>query len=201
MVAESNERMKILVACPNHEVKEYAFQAWIDNVKALTYPDIDIFVVDNSPTVDFMNRYKDQVPMVHIDLPQGEKEAGERISRSMEVIREHFLAGDYEYWMNIESDVIPPTNIIEFMLEHGKGADWVAHGYPGRGGDGYMQGIGCALFNRNIMQDNDFITGRIDLGGDGNFWEKISKQGLKYKSIEMYYFLDVKHLGTGLGMQ
>ena len=46
---EPNKTPHILVACPTHEVKEYAFQRWIDNVKNLTYPNYTILVADNSP--------------------------------------------------------------------------------------------------------------------------------------------------------
>lgn len=186
---------KVLVACPNNVVKEYSFQRWIDAVKKLEYPNFDILVVDNSATTDFHDRYKNQVPMLHIpDLSQHESNAGVRICVSMDEIRKYFLAGDYTYWFNLESDVIPPPNVIQYMIDHGKDADWIAHGYPTRDGDGYIQGIGCALFNRRIMEENDFISGNMSMGGDGNFWDKIWRQGLKYKTVELYFYLDMKHL-------
>ncbi len=130
---------KVLVACPNHVVKEYSFQRWIDAVTNLTYPNYDILVVDNSPGGELAERYGAQVPIVVLDasdLPESDRprpwgaSGWARVNRSMELIRQHFLAGDYSHWMNIESDVIPAPDVIEVLLEWGRGSDLIAHAYP-----------------------------------------------------------------------
>src|SRR3990167_6570571 len=46
---EKLDHLRILVAMPMHERKEYSFQKWIDCAKALDYPWYDILVVENSP--------------------------------------------------------------------------------------------------------------------------------------------------------
>jgi ubiquinone/menaquinone biosynthesis C-methylase UbiE len=40
---EKLKQPKILVACPTHEVKDYAMQRWIDNIKSFTLPQLRSF--------------------------------------------------------------------------------------------------------------------------------------------------------------
>jgi ubiquinone/menaquinone biosynthesis C-methylase UbiE len=187
---------KVLVTCPVYDGKEYCWQQWIDMAKSLTYPNYDIFVVDNSKTIDFYNKYKDQIPMVHREEIPGEKDdAMYRVCQSMGIVREHFLKGDYDYWMNIESDNIPPPNVIETLFQYsGGGADWVAHTYSTGSGFSLMAGIGCSLLSRKLMTDFNWSDPTIaDDSPDAELWNWVQKQG-GYKTVELYYIMDVKHL-------
>lgn len=181
---------KILVTCPVHECKEYSFQRWINNTKSLTYPNFDILVVDNSPTVDFVNRYQDQVPMKHIEADPAPEQWLNRICQSMAVVQKHFLAGNYTHWMNIEADNIPPVNIIETLLKYGQDADWISHCYPTTGG-ALEQGIGCSLLSRKLMTDFDWNTAADS--PDAELWEFVRKSG-KYKTVELWNIAEVQHL-------
>ena len=189
---------KILVACPNHEVKEYSFQRWIDNVKNLTYPNYDIFVSDNSPNDDFLNRWKDQVPMERIDTAGMEELSVKRMNYSYEAIRQKFLNGGYGCLMIIESDVIPPADVIEQMDKWGKGADWIAHAYPARDGDPdeqMMQGIGCSLFSRKLIQKYDFMSLEDNYMSDGGMWMKV-RPDKAMVTVELWNVFRTKHLGS-----
>lgn len=189
------EMPKILVACAVHEMKEYSFQRWIDNVKSFTYPNFEILCVDNSPDTKFMDRYKDQVPMVHIDIEQDttKVDASERITKSMAVIQRHFMAGDFERWFNLECDVIPPKDIIEFLLEHGKDADWVSHCYPNREDKtNVQQGIGCSLLKRSLFEDGAFDYETAD-SPDAWLWELVRKSN-RFHTCELWQYLPIEHL-------
>lgn len=185
---------KILVACPNHEVKEYAFQRWIDKVKSFTYPNFDIFVVDNSPnSSDFMNRYKDQVPMVHIDTTGIEDLMVLRLNLSYERIREEFLAGDYERLYVVESDIIPPKDMTEFMLRCGRDTDWISHAYPMRGETvNVQQGIGCSMFTRRVMEAFNFKDFADLTGSDSGLWEKVRHS--EFQTMELWGYRPLEHL-------
>lgn len=186
---------KVLVTCPTHEVKEYCFQQWIDNVKTLTYPNYDVLVVDNSPDTSFMNRWAAQVPMLHIDAPQEPQRMGFRICQSMALVQQHFLAGNYAYWMNIEADNIPPKNVIEVLLSYGQGADWTSHCYPAFPGcETLQQGIGCSLLSRRLMTDFDWS--KADDSPDAELWnfaQPIRSSG-KYLTVELWGIMSVEHL-------
>ena len=49
---------KILVSCPTADVKDYAFNEWINNVNNFTYNNYDIHVVDNSETREYLKEIK-----------------------------------------------------------------------------------------------------------------------------------------------
>lgn len=188
---------KVLVTCPTYDGKAYCFDEWIKMAKNLTYPNYDIFVVDNSKTEDFYNKYKDQIPMAHLTFRPDEKNDGMyRVCKSMAKVREHFLAGDYTHWVNIEADNIPPPDIIETMFKYSGGdADWVEHAYPALPGSATLvQGIGCGLLSRRLMEDFDWGDNRIaDDSPDSELWNWIQKHP-EYKTVELWYITDVKHM-------
>ncbi len=193
-----NEKLKlpkILVACPNHVIKEYAFQEWINNVKSLTYSNYDILVIDNSPNdSDFMDRYKDQVPIKHIDTTDIEELMVLRLNLSYEEIRKEFLSGDYQRLMIIESDIITPKNIIEKMLYWGRDTDWISHAYPSRGSTvDQEQGIGCSMFTRRLMEEFNFKDFADNRSSDGGLWELV-RPDRRFHTMELWSFWENKHL-------
>lgn len=185
-------KSKILVACPTHRLKEYSFQEWIDCVNNLDYPDYDVLVVDNSPDEDFYLRWKDKVNMVHLPNTDQSENASARINASMEVIKKHFLKGNYEWWFNLESDVIIPPHGLNLLLKYP--SDWTSHGYPCRGGSGMMQGIGCSLLSKSIAEAGVF-TSSVH-GADHELWEQTMKT---HKTISLTLMMDIKHLGKENG--
>ena len=189
---------KILVACPNHEVKEYSFQRWINNVKSLTYPNYDIFVSDNSPNDDFMNRWKNQIPIERINTKGMEDLSVKRINYSYEAIRQKFLQGSYIRLMVIEVDVIPPKNVIEEMIKWGHDSDWISHAYPSRDGnpdEQTTQGIGCSLFSRRLIEKYDFLSLEDNYMSDGGMWMKV-RPDKTMKTMELWNFFRIAHLSN-----
>lgn len=184
---------KVLVAMPTYDGKEYCFQEWIDNVKNFTYPNYDILVVDNSKTEDYYNKYKSQIPMVHLTFRPDEKDDGMyRVCRSMAEIQRHFLKEGYTHWMNIEADVIPSKDVIEILMKF-QPADWVAHTYPASPTKTWIAGIGCSLLSRKLMTDFNWADETLaDDSPDSELWSWCQKHG-GYKTVELYYFMDVLH--------
>lgn len=145
---------RILVACPTHQRKEYAMQEWVDTVHRLTYRNIEILIVDNSPTDALVQHWQNVVPIIWLD-PRG-RCAMERINASLEKIRERFLAGHCSRWFSMEIDTIPePADVIERLLELGRDTDWISHAYPSRSGnpdhDVQAGGLGCSLLSRRLL--------------------------------------------------
>ncbi len=192
-----SDYQKVLVACPTFDGKEYCTQEWIDRIKSLSYPNYDILLVDNSKTADFYNKYKHEVPMVHLTFGPEEKNDGMyRVCKSMAEIQRHFMKGQYTHWMNIEADVIPPVDIIEQLMKYGRDADWIAHVYPSGPtiAGNLIAGIGCSLLSRKLMTDFDWDDTTIaDDSPDSELWNWVISHG-GYKTVELYYICDVKHL-------
>jgi hypothetical protein len=187
------ERPKVLVACPTHECKEYAWDEWAARAKSLTYPAYDILVADNSPTLDFLGRRGAEVPMVHVEGDPRQEMWLNRTCKSMAAIQKCFLAGGYAWWMNIEADVIPPAGIIELLMKYGQDADWVSHCYPSRtGSDTLQHGIGCSLLSRRLMTDFDWQ--QASDSPDAELWSFVRARPHTYKTVELWDMVEVEHL-------
>ena len=185
---------RILVGTSVHRCKEYSFQRWIDRVKELTYPGLDVLAVDNSEDTYMVDKYGAQVPMVYLPgLDQGPQAAHHRITRSMATIQKTFLAGHYDRWFNLECDVIPPVGIIEQMLDWGRDSDWIAFSYPNRDSPtDCQQGIGCALLSRRLVEAFDY---READSPDAWLWEKVRKSN-RFRTAEFWQYADIKHLAS-----
>jgi hypothetical protein len=170
-------------------------QRWLDAVRALTYPNLDVLVVDNSTDDSLMRRWQDKVPMIHV-TDADQVHAMLRITQSMEVIRQHFLAGPYTRWFNLEIDVIPPPDAIERMIWWGRDSDWIAHAYPTRGSydTDDQQGIGCSLLSRRLLSDFNFSHAGDNMP-DAWLWQQV-RPSRKYRTIELWGYFPVGHLAV-----
>lgn len=188
---------KVMVSCPTHVSKEYAHQAWIDMAKSLDYPNYEILVVDNSPTRDCYERWKDQIPMAYLDSDPSWDQCM-RMGRSMEIVRRKFLRDDFTWWFNVEIDVIPDPEILKVLISLSRGADWIAHVYPGRGTEQESSsGIGCSLWSRKLIKDFAFETMGDHVGHcvDAYFWHKcVFPQTHKYPTRELWGHVRTRHL-------
>ncbi|MDD5331688.1 MAG: hypothetical protein PHE43_02605 [Candidatus Nanoarchaeia archaeon] len=107
---------RVLVGCPTSYHKEYCFDEYLKAVKNLTYDNYDILLVENSENDNFFNKIKSKLPV--IKGPYDES-ARERIIMSRNLLKEKTIE-NYDYFLSLEQDVIPPSNIIELFLEHDK---------------------------------------------------------------------------------
>jgi len=112
---------KILITAPQHESKMYAWDKWIENVNNFTYPKdrIEVFIADNSPNTDNLKRLKSYgVKAVHVK--QNKKGLVYTINDSHEVCRKYFIENDFDFMLHLETDVIPPIDVIERLLNNNK---------------------------------------------------------------------------------
>lgn len=109
--------VKILVGCPTADPYRYCTQQWIDTVKSLSYKGFDIILIDNSASKDYFNEFSKQVPMIKTERMENLREL---IARDRNLIREKVLKENYDYFLSLEIDVIPPKDLIEKLLSHKK---------------------------------------------------------------------------------
>lgn len=113
--------VKVLVASPTADVKEYCFHEWMGVVSNLTYENYDVYISDNSDTRDFMlrckERYKDEMLIDKLS-PSQHKSVQHIMAKSHDKCRKKALDGGYDYLLHLETDVFPPLNIIERLLDH-----------------------------------------------------------------------------------
>lgn len=114
---------KVLVAAPTGELKDYAFKRWVENVKKFTYPNYDVHIVDNSENRNYMNK----VRMLYGDFLSVERVSPiqypnfkHALAKSHDKCSEKVLNDGYDYLLHLESDVFPPIDVIERLMEHNK---------------------------------------------------------------------------------
>lgn len=126
---------KILLCSPINIVKEYCLYEWLEHIKKLTFPDIDIFLVDNSKTMQLSDSLRESgLDCVH-EKPAG-SEARYFMASSLERCRIKFLAGDYTHFFSLECDIFPPDDIIERLLAHDldvvSATYWIGSGFESK---------------------------------------------------------------------
>ena len=107
---------KILIAFPTSDKKDYCVDEFIQQIKSFTYPLYDIFVVDNSKDSKHVRKFwKEGIKAIHEPL---KGDFREELARHQNIIKDYFLAGDYDYLMMIESDVFTGECILEKLVSY-----------------------------------------------------------------------------------
>ena len=110
---------KVLVASPTYEGHKYVIEEYLDRVKNLSYPYYSVLLANNGKTKTFTRWLIKQGVKVlktpYVDNPF------ERIKISRNTIINYVLQHpDIEYVLLLDTDVIPPKNIIQKLLKHKK---------------------------------------------------------------------------------
>lgn len=108
----------ILLASPINIVKEYCIYDWLEMLRGLTFKNLDIFLVDNSPKPEFSEKIKSLGFDCVWENPRG-REVRYVMCSSNERTRVKFLANPiYTHYFSLECDIFPPADIIERLLAH-----------------------------------------------------------------------------------
>jgi len=112
---------KVLLATPTAEVKDYCMLDWISHIKKLTYPNLDILIVDNSDNPEYYKKIKkalgDRGKVIHVKRKENQR-IHELMCDCNNKIRASVInkKNDYKFLFSLESDLFPPLNIIEYLL-------------------------------------------------------------------------------------
>ena len=107
---------KVLIGFPTSDKKDYCVDEFIQQIKSFTYPLYDIFVVDNSKDSKHVRKFwKEGIKAIHEPL---NGDFREELARHQNIIKDYFLAGDYDYLMMIESDVFTGECILEKLVSY-----------------------------------------------------------------------------------
>ncbi|MBI2105458.1 hypothetical protein HYT56_01310 [Candidatus Woesearchaeota archaeon] len=109
---------KILVGSPVNEMYDYCINEYVKALTSLTYKNYDILLVDNSKGDVFYKKLKN----MNIPVIKGKyfQEPRDRMVFGRNLLREKAIEGNYDFFLNIDQDVIPPNDIIERFLQHKK---------------------------------------------------------------------------------
>jgi len=106
--------VKILIATPTYDGKEYVLDYWAKRMKKIIANSpfqTDFLIVDNSETkryAELLRSYGFEV----IKIPR-EKESLQSLANARKIIHKEVISGDYDFLLSIEQDVLPPLDIVE----------------------------------------------------------------------------------------
>lgn len=170
---------KYFIAIYTNEVKSYADEPLFKRMGELTYPDKTLNVIDNSLGKQYYYRLQQIIPQYyngphtieHLQVSRADMRTlfHRNVTESVLKLREKFLASDANYMVIIESDVIPPTNLLELFEEVHDKADIIGGIYYG----GFHEQedfdpnhnefvethhalSGCTLYSRKIIETIPF---------------------------------------------
>lgn len=108
---------KVLIGTPHSDTKNYCIEDYIARVKSLTYKNYDVFVADNSISrKNYKLLAKEGFNTVHIK-PKNHP-VQKFMADSHDEIRKYALRNNYDYLLHLESDIIPPADVIERLMIH-----------------------------------------------------------------------------------
>ncbi|MBI1972602.1 hypothetical protein HYS50_01200 [Candidatus Woesearchaeota archaeon] len=107
---------KVLVGCPTSIHKKYCIEEYLATAQSLSYPNYQLVLVDNSEDDDYYD-FLEAKGILVFKAPYYAETARERIVMSRNMLRQYALDNNYDYFLSLEQDVIPPKEIIERLLK------------------------------------------------------------------------------------
>tara|TARA_Y100000034_G_scaffold81602_1_gene97827 strand:+ start:281 stop:967 length:687 start_codon:yes stop_codon:yes gene_type:complete len=201
---------KILVGCPTSSSHKYALEQYAEALKALTYPNFDILIVDNSQDNTYFNKIK-SLGLPVIKGPYYES-ARDRIIASRNLLRQKTIDENYDYFLSLEQDVLPPPDLLQNLLKYKKRVTTAIYfNYLNRANETRTLPVIWTRIDdktRYVMQANELNTGLVKIAGSGlgcilihkTILEKIKfRYEKRYPAFDdVYFFLDCKDKGINL---
>lgn len=114
---------KVLICCPTSDRKAYCQDEYIHRTKLIAdYYDgpTEIFMADNSATKDNYARLVLEYGIRANYIQRKGRTNLEFIAESHEACRKFAISNKYDFMFHLESDILPPINVIDRLLRHQK---------------------------------------------------------------------------------
>ncbi len=109
---------KVLVGTPTFDFHSYCLDDYEAAIKGLSYPNYDILLVDNSRESSYYEGLlRRKLPAVMMEWYEKSRD---RVAEGHNILRQKVLDEGYDYLFLLDSDTIPPRDVIERLLAHGK---------------------------------------------------------------------------------
>lgn len=172
----------VLVATPTYAGKAYCLDEYVESVRAFTYPDRELLLVDNTrDNLAYFNR------IVQLGVIASHMEPHETFADTtfcaFKGIAEYAHVNDFEYILSLEQDVIIPPTALDHMVRRMQRDDLcvLIHHTPPREGTGWalpMAELGCTL-----VRTEDWLLGLdrvLEVDGGMNFAQALVQASHRY---------------------
>lgn len=113
---KKNYHSKVLVACPISIEKDYILGDWLRHIKMFSYPNYDIYLVDNSHNPNYHKKIRAMGFDVDYVKPEGESHI--YMCQCDEMIRQRAIEKKYDAIFHNECDIFAPLDAIERLIAH-----------------------------------------------------------------------------------
>jgi len=115
---------QVLICAPTAQVKNYCVKDWLLNINQFSYPNFKVVLFDTTPdkgeNTDYLNLIASSLPLKYefeaIAVPVGNRTLMERICLGHNYCVHYAILENYKRFLHLESDVFPPSDIIEKLL-------------------------------------------------------------------------------------
>jgi len=108
---------KVLVALPTYEGKDYIFKENFEAIKNIDYSNYDYIYIDNTKTTSYLSKLRRRGAKATRVPRNGNSRMA--LANAQNYARHKAIDGNYDYLMFIESDLIPPRDIITRLVKPG----------------------------------------------------------------------------------
>lgn len=199
--------MNPFICTYTNKCKDYCDKMFFHNFHQLA-GDYKVCIIDNTPGMVYMHSLSDilsgynwksvRLENITVDPEPSRTIFLRSVSESAEKCRQLFLESDCDHMLIVESDVVPPKNVVRVLYNHiNKLPDnWGAIGvlyYPGFH-DYEKVGVhetthtlsGCTLYNRKMLEQTPFRWDPNNIHAFPDFW-------MSYDAIKNGYLLYNDH--------
>jgi len=154
-----NVNPKVFIATPHADRKNYCLEQYLDVIDSLTYKNKVVVVADNSDT-NHNSKLLTKLGVKNIYIKPKRKSNIQYICESHNALRSAFLRSGADVFLHLESDIIPPVDIIERLLATRKRVVGAPY-FIGEGAESYLVVQDIEKFGVEMK-----LTKRMDDGTD-----------------------------------
>ncbi len=108
---------RVLIGCPTSYRHQHSIKPFIARLKKLTYPNFNVLFVDETEKDGYADYLKKEGYTVIKNYPKSADKIG-RIIENRNTLIKKFLEENYDFLLFLDSDVIPPNDVIERLIRH-----------------------------------------------------------------------------------
>lgn len=182
----------MFIAVYTHQLKDYCSEQFFSNLQQLAGGN-HVHIVDNTVGTEYFDKLTEltkdfsNTTVEHLYVsPEPDRTRFLRsVADSANACRDAFLATSEQHFLIIESDVIPPVDVIDRLEKRISELDDYAaigclyyHGFHDYGATGLQNThhclSGCTVYNRKYLQDIPFRWSEDNLGAFSDAWWCVS---------------------------
>lgn len=215
---------KVFIGIITAEIKRYAEDLFMIYLFEIDYPNKEILIVDNSEGDNYANHLREYG--IKVLRGRALEDTRARLIHSRNILRKEFLKGDCEFFFSLESDVLPPKDIIQRLMDRRKDIVSAIYCFPSGAPIAYdysffsddmrqrirtercredkllaikIAGLGAILIKREVIKKIRFRYKKGHTGTD-DCWFSLDAASLGYQ-VYLDTAIKCKHYGAYCGLE